>query len=698
MEAQPHDHTNVCVTTTPRPEIQLISGLSLCVETLADGRWVGRERVANGHVPFPNTPPGGPAFGIARGEHWLRDEWEFVAAEEVESGRAGSRHAVVRLTNPTHGLSVSVHTLLDGTPVMVRWLEITNTGHDPFPVSGVDVWSGYLWREDGLLGMQPFTLGHFACPEWGSEGWLEWNPVPQPKPIPDGKTTIRSTRGQGHDAPFFIARNETKGEYFIGHLAWSANWVMEFERHVWPTGVSTALLFRIGPWASSALRVIAPGEAITTPAVHLGHVAGSLDETVQAMHEHLRRSVIPQPRPERAHRIQLLVPADQGYHGDEHFTEENARHCVDVAAELGAEVFTLDAYWWDITGDWYPSPERFPHGLDPLREYIHGKGMLFGLYIEAEGGRGPMERSRVGREHPEWLGPKGVVNLTIPEAAQWMESEICRVLDQYRPDLYRLDYNPQFTYEGPHTVREGIEENNAWRYYEAFSEIYERLRTKYPDVIFQQCAAGGARNDLGTARHFHETYLTDGLWMPHVLRVYAGQTLALPPESLVVAIGAPGWKGPLRTYLRSTFALSTPLIAFGPAPDVATINPQVRAELRRLADVYREFIRPLLPTCRMFHHAPVNARSGVGEGGWFAVEFAASDYRKGWALVVRIGETDSDTYTLVPRGLDAGLDYRVTLDEAGSTFQMSGLSLTREGLPIRLEARAASELVLFEAV
>ena len=118
------------------------------------------------------------------------------------------------------------------------------------------------------------------------------------------------------------------------------------------------VLLRIGPWAETALRVIAPGETVATPAVHLGHVSGDLDTAVQAMHEHLRRTVLPSRPRERAGLIQYLVPADQGYYVP--FDETSAFKCVDVAAAIGAEVFVLDYGWWDVNLDWQPSRTRFP--------------------------------------------------------------------------------------------------------------------------------------------------------------------------------------------------------------------------------------------------------------------------------------------------------------------------------------------------
>jgi hypothetical protein len=78
------------------------------------------------------------------------------------------------------------------------------------------------------------------------------------------------------------------------------------------------------------------------------------------------------------------------------------------------------------------------------------------------------------------------------------------------------------------------------------------------------------------------------------------------------------------------------------------------------------------------------------------MEYAASDRSKGWAVLVRIGPTDSDTYVFRPRGLDLGGTYRVTFDGSDTAATLDGVRLSGEGLPIRLENVGLSELLLFE--
>src|SRR5207237_6639169 len=319
-------------------------------------------------------------------------------------------------------------------------------------------WTGRLWRSDDYrssmsgLSEAVFNLGYFTETSHGWEGSLHWFP------LKDQTTHVQYDVGTGSNDPFFVVRNRAIGQWFIGHLAWTANWEMDFRSDQDAPGGGgmpglrreTSLWFDIGPRASAPQRVLSPAEAVVTPAVHLGHVEGDLDATVQSMHEHIRTSVVPYRKLERAYRIQYAVPGDQGFiathmGGDptvsSGMNEENIKQQIDLAAAIGAELFIVDAGWWAIYGDWTPSVERFPHGLAVIADYAHSKGLLFGLYAEVEGARGDWTHCTWCKEHPDWFFPnyKNILDLTKPEVAAHVESQLCRMIQDYKLDLYRHD-------------------------------------------------------------------------------------------------------------------------------------------------------------------------------------------------------------------------------------------------------------------
>lgn len=692
----------------PEHRVYYRSGGTVYVEAIRGDRWVGEWWSAQGGVrrkQFWESPAFEMRIKVSLSgddpEIVMRDDWKWQSAAELPKTDRGARHFVVELSHPepvNQALAVRVHTLLDGTPVLTRWIEITNRSNGPIALHGVSPWAGQLWAQDA-----PVYVGYWTKRSWAWEAWFDW------KRLRRGENVIRNDTDMPWDDPNFLLRNEAKNEYFFGQLAWAANYEMTFHK-------GNGLSFRIAPIASKALRVIAPGETVCAPSVHLGGVKGSFDLAVQAMHEHIRRSVLPRCNPERAYRSQYLCPGDWSicHYYDQSFNEENMMKVVDVATAAALEVFILDGpTWCSGYGNWLvPNPERFPRGLGPLRDYIHQKNMLFGLYFESEGGRdgnsepgvaapmGCWRESQVYRDHPEWFDRINL-NLAIPEAAQYLESELGRIIEHYQLDLYRHDENSiVFCPPGVGGVpsrRGWLHESNHWRHYEALYEIFRRVHAKYPNVILQQASAGGYRLDLGTIAAFHEHMSSDH---GGNIRRLPGISVFLPPECVVNPIGLPP-NDPfdLATWLRAAYAMGhTPVFFTTALPGkMEDFKPEDQAKHRHHADLYKRFIRPLLATCKVYHHEPVNATGGVESGDWVVMEFMAPDRSKGWATIINLSKAEG-MYLFKPKGLNRQCKYTVTFDNTGRQETLTGSTLMQDGLEIRTEPNRCSELILMKAM
>jgi alpha-galactosidase len=695
-------------TSPQKCELRFTSGDEIFVESLLAGKWVNRHWGSDGHINVPYDRWMEESFSVEVNGEVCSGEWKLVSVSEEPSVEVGQKHSIVQLSNSTCKVSLKIHTVLDGTPIITRWLEMTNESDAQMPVTGLNPWLGILTSNSQFWGNAeppkrfetPFSLGYFTNPDHCWEGWFDW------KPVEEGVTQFGCDKGQCYDDPFFVIRNQGTGQLLIGELGWSGNWRMElnFTRE----GRDTVRV-KVGPWASDPLIVLAPGETFNSPAMHMGTVTGDLDKAIQAMHQHVRGSVIPKRPEDRSYLIQYAVPGDQGYLSERFgdpagYTEESVLRNVEIASAIGTELFIMDAGWWENQGDWEPSKNRFPRGLDPIVEAIHAKGMLFGIYGEVEKA-GPM--SKLAKEHPDWIewhAPYPVLNLSKPEVASYLEETLSGMIERLHLDLFRLDFNTPSAerFEGKPNDRNGLAENNFLRYYDNFYSIFARIHAKYPKLILQQAACGGGRNDLGTAGRFHEEYLTDGLRVPYVVQNYCGQTMVLPPECLIIAIGADGGGSggnaeDFQTYLRVTYTLSTPWVFFGmTAPDMSLLTPERREEFLRYAGIYKNFIRPLWPTSQVFHHAPISAQGGVDSSCWFAQEYSAPDGTKGWAVIIKIKDSTEMAYMLHPKGVRPEKSYKVTLDNQSSSVVIDGFRLQQEGIRIPLEAIGSSELILIE--
>ncbi len=738
---------DIFLSNDPDPTVCYRSGLAAYQESLSRGQLVGRGWNGSGYTnPEPErfdagSHPAPQAFWVELDGQLLRSHWEWsdfkiLGESEGEREKRGTATAVSHSSllsthsSPFNGLKsvlelrhtvrpvvVRVHTLLDGTPILTRWLEIENCSDQPAALSAAFPWSGVLQTcaYDIDDEESPYSVGYFIDTHWGNEGDFDWRALPRAGYRIDG----RYRRGR-HRHPFFVVRNHQGGEQFVGTLAWSGGYAFEFDVDDGESREGSRLWFRAGPDGPAPLRVIAPGETVTTPEMHLGVVIGDFDDSIQALHDHLRTSVIPPQNPEHAGLVVSGIGPEQELTPELIFSE------IDACADAGAEVFLIDASWytpphgsWHATvGDWQVSFERFPGGLKPFRDYVHGKGMKFGLWMDGER-VGP--ESSVAREHPDWLarpygdfalsgrhprplseaqtkgGLGGMIDLTRPDVAEWMESEIDRLIVEHELDLFRLDYNIGNIGAGAYSEQSGFIENAYWRYYEAVYDIYARLSARHKHVIFQNCASGGARTDVGMVRYFDHTWVTDWQIAPRAFSITNGMSMALPPER-VDRLAGMGQSGQRTAELDFQFRLQLfvhPSLNWFHLKDAAP-NAVQQARIRNAVRIYKEFVRPIHPTSRIYHHTPVV--KGFEPRGWGVLELAARDRTRAVAGLFRLSDPAEPEYLLRFRGIDPGKRYRVTFDNSSESCEVDGIALTRTGITSRLETALTSELLLVEAV
>ena len=711
--------SDVCLAEGEAPIVTYRTALAVYEESLIKGRFVGLGWNGAGFVNIydgrldPDQHPMPQAFWLEIDGQLLASDWVWVGFEHITdtreneaSPRPYDTHTVVALRHGVRPVTVKVHTGLDGTPVLTRWLEVTNTGNAPAALSAAFSWSGVLQKTDRWPMHLPdkvsplYSVGYMTDPHWGNEGNFQWHDLPQAGYRIDGRY-----RRDRHRHPMFVVRNNATGEHFTGQLAWSGGYSFEFDldADADTTDRAARLFFRAGPDAPPPQRIIAPGETVRTPEMHLGVVIGDLDAAVQTMHDHLRRSVfMAQPRGRGCW-------VESGIGPEVEVTVDRVNHAIDAAADFGAEVFFIDASWyappesgwWDTVGDWDVDRQRFPDGFKPFRDRAHQKGMLWGLWMDAER---IAAGSRIAQAHPEWVSVAydgesrlgQMLDLTNPVAAQWMEEQITRVIESNELEFFRLDYNVGGLGAGARTTRDGYTENGYWRYYEAQYAIYDRLRARFPDVIFENCAGGGGRTDIGQVRRFSHTWVTDWQIAPRAFTITNGMTMALPPEYVDRVVG--GQSGHTTATLDFQLRLLLfvrPTMAFL-RPFDASWNPVLLARVKHMIGLYKDFVRPFMNTGRIYHHTPVF--DGPEPQGWGVLELASGNRSRAICGLFQLSAPQEPEYMLRLRGLDVSKRYRVTFDNAGQSCEMDGVALMTQGVTIRLAGALTSELLVIEEI
>ena len=702
--------TDVVVCESPEITVSYRTGMMVFEEGLRDGRWVALSYSANGCLMAANDRPTPTfmkteqfsrpqSFRVSADGQDLDSHWRF-AGVKTERGEDTMR-ACVTLEHTVRPVTVRIHTLLDGTAVMQRSIEVVNTGESPMALAAMAPLSGAVQqtgRDKNRLDVsgELYRLGYMKYSGWGGEGDFHW------ETLPDEIFTVAGRyRRDRFRHPMFLLENRLTGETFIAQLAWSGGYAFTFDLNRELPGTAN-LSFDIAVDAPAPLKVIEPGESCESPAVHIGVVFGGLDPAVQEMHDHVRRSVMLPP----TRGVTGWIESGIGAEFD--MSLESTFNAIEHAHRIGSEVFFIDAgwyvepnrenaEWWYRCGDWRYNSERYPNGIEQVREAVHSKGMLFGLWMDADR-IGPA--SRAWQEHEDWIAKNydgkrsenGLLNLAEDEVAAWMEREIRFLLDNYRLDMFRLDYNVGVRDTLAYNEREGYTENTFLRYYDNVYAVYKRLRRDYPGVVFENCAGGGGRTDLGMVSCFTHTWVTDWQIHPRAFSITNGMTMALPPECVDrLMIGQASYlTADLSTMLRNQLFARPTISAlhttyFGE-------NPQQTALVRHNVGIYKDFVRPMHTDSRCYHHTPELSKACDGFG---VIELAAKDSSRGMIGIFRLAEPEREETTVFPRGVDLSKNYLVTFDNSGAKVRLSGFELAQNGLRIRLGSALTSELVLY---
>ena len=693
-----------------RPLITYRAGDLVYAETFEHGRLLSQGWGHDGEDPAPAPPDAmrdhpADSFGLVVDGQDLRRDWQWGREE-----RLGDHHRVLHLGHATGAIRVAVHTETVGAGFLARRLEIENHGSSAVSITRAWSMSGILFSAldppDLAEAESGFEVGRFLYRAWHTEGRFAW------ERLPFDTLCLGSSRGNsGWGPPFCLVRRSATGETFLIGLACSGNWRMAFTLD--PFSRLHCLSFRAGPWGPPPLRVLEPGERVDTPRVHIGFHRGDLDGLVQHWHSYLREQVMP------AHRSAPFPPVSYNHWGTikDRFEEAQILAEVDKAAELGAEMFVLDAGWFGRArdrypancGDWIPGP-CFPRGLGPVADRIHGHGMKFSLWVAfwMVG-----NRCALIEDHPEWVievegrryfadiaeegHPGFFMNLDLanPEAVAWIEGELDRIVSEYSVDMLRLDGGPT-SCEGGYREVYGYRENSLWLQNENFYRLIDRLRARYVHLQVDNCAGGGGRLDYGMLARSDIAFISDDYHdQRSMIQTLNGVTLAMPPEICTRTFGTI-----LREMDDLAWALRVPL--FGQYcvsgledgwRDPAT--PEYSMIGRHLA-IYKDFLRPFLSTCRVFHHTPVLV--GPHRTPWCVLEYAADDASRALVGLFRLEDDGPRHITCRPRGLAPDRRYRVGMESEGTEEERSGETLMKKGVQVSLRGGGHSELLLIEGL
>jgi alpha-galactosidase len=542
-------------------------------------------------------------------------------------------------------------TIFEDRPVVARSMRLTNAGSGPLVVR--TAMSAAVDLAVGQWELLAFTGA------WARERH------PHRAALLPGRRSIGSLRGAtGHhqDPSLFLLRpgtDETHGEGFALSLVYSGNFLAEAE--VGPRGSTRA---RIGIHPDGFEWLLEPGASFATPEAILawsGAGIGALSDSLHGLYrERLARGAWrDRPRP-------VLLNSWEGVYFD--FDHARLIEIARASADLGIELFVLDDGWFggrdtDTTslGDWTVDRRKLPGGLAPLAAEIEGLGLSFGLWIEPEM---VSARSRLFEAHPDWaIGIPGrprtesrqqlVLDLSRPEVVDHLETAIAEVLAGASISYVKWDMNRNITEPYGGALPPDRQGEFFHRYMLGTYELWRRLTTRFPEILWESCAGGGGRFDPGMLAYAPQAWTSDVTDAIERLSIQWGASHVYPLSSMGAHVSAVpnhqvGRVTPLATRAAVAF-----FGVFGYELDPRTLTDAERAEIRAQIAFYREH-REIFQRGRF-----LRLRSPIGrdDAAWMVV---APDRRTAIVAHVRILERPvQPPDRLRLRGLDPLRTYRV---------------------------------------
>lgn len=652
------------------------------------------------HVVVEYLGPARPAE--SRGRSWdvpeftgrlegaeARPEELVLESHDLSPEEDGCRR--LRLTSRWRSLKVHVCYMAWGnTGVFTRQVTVTNAGNLPARLDALPSLSL-------LVPPGPYTLTYLHG-GWGRERQVAVEPL-GPGRREFVNRTGRSTNGH---SPWFFLKDGKSGTGYLGQLAWSGNWQMSFERALTarppesePLRVEMGIRFdRGGPV------ILEPGRDFPLPPAAFTAGEGDADDAANRLHRFQRRYVVPRgPANDPP-----LVQFNSWYPFPGRLRADDLKRCADVAAELGAEVFVLDAGWFNRKnwsreiGDWKHNPEAFPQGVEELANHVHDRGLKFGIWVEIEN---LGVDSQTFREHPEWclsdgrgpirFGERYHLDFSRPEVREWARGVVDRLVKSLRLDWIKIDYNidAKEDFEVPGGGRPG---DLLYRHITAYYAWLDGLRAAHPGLVLENCSSGGLRFDLGILQRTHTTWISDEVRPIPSLQLAYGSTLEFLPEvcnhwmvgdrpdGTVAATNPPGWWDFMfRVPMNGQFGISSRILQW---------PPELKERAKAAVSLYKR-IRPILQGADTYHLTPPPDHDKPT--GWMAIQYVRPDLSRSVLLAYRLaGGPPAETFRL--RGLDPGRSYRIRV-EGEDRGAAPGRRLAEEGLSVSLDAEWRAAVV-----
>ena len=319
--------------------------------------------------------------------------------------------------------------------------------------------------------------------------------------------------------PFFMIHaphtTEDHGAVYGFNLVYSGNHMEAAE--VSPFG-KVRIMSGINPEGFSWQ--LKPGESFYAPEAVMTYSKCGFNGMSRNMHHFVREHIV-RGEWKRKPRPVLLNSWEASYFK---INEKKLLSLAKAGSKVGIELFVMDDGWFGqrdndekALGDWDVNHKKLPRGLSGIADKIRALGMKFGLWVEPEM---ISTDSELYRDHPDWamdipghMHSEGrnqrFLDLTREEIQDHVIEAMTKVFGSADISYVKWDMNRSMTDVFSKALPPERQGETAHRYVLGLYRVMSTLTKRFPHILFEGCASGGNRFDLGILSYFPQIWASD---------------------------------------------------------------------------------------------------------------------------------------------------------------------------------------------
>ncbi len=346
------------------------------------------------------------------------------------------------------------------------------------------------------------------------------------------------------------------------------------------------------------------------------------------------------------------------------FNEHKLLRLAKAGKEAGIELFVLDDGWFGTRdddhqslGDWHiVNSKKLPHGLAGLAEKINALGLDFGLWIEPEMVN---VNSELYRAHPEWSmeipgkhhsegRTQRVLDFANPEVVDYMITTMTDLLGSANISYVKWDMNRIISDCFSQYLPAERQQETFHRYVLGFYRLAKALTEAFPEILFEGCASGGNRYDLGMLCYFPQIWASDNTDAVSRLSIQDGLSYGYPLNTAGAHVSScPNHQTLRTTPLESRFGVAA-FGGLGYECNLLEVSKEDLTEIKAQIALYKQWRE-------VFQLGTFHRIAAGNQYQWIAV---SADKRRAVGFIMQQQRCANEQFDrFVAKGLDPQLTY-----------------------------------------